>query len=178
MSAPWYTGSGDKGKTKVPSVGEVWKDDELIEALGNLDELNSLLGVVSSLFPDITTIMEDLQNDIFEISSEIAGFNMNFNKDKISKLESLIQIYGNQIETLRNFILPGGHLASSFLHLARATSRRAERSLVKLYKSSLSKDVHVTYLNRLSSLLFVMGLWVNKKTGNPNIIWKGKANQR
>lgn len=170
----WYTGTGDMGKTKVPSIGEVWKDDAIVKALGDLDELNSLLGVVSSLYPEFSEIIHDIQNDIFSISSEIAGFNMNFDEKKVKKLEESINLLGKELEPLRNFVLPGGHIASSFLHLARAVCRRAERSTVSLFKVGKAKEVHIKYLNRLSSLLFVMALVVNKRTNNPNVIWKSK----
>lgn len=171
----WYTGTGDKGKTKVPSVGEVWKDSDIVKALGDLDELNSILGVISSVYPDFSSIINELQNQIFELSSEIAGFEMNFNEEKIKYLEDLISKFDKELEPLRNFVLPGGHIGSSFLHLARAICRRAERSVVSLIRENKSKEVHVRYLNRLSSLLFVMALIVNKRTNNPNVIWKGKS---
>ena len=170
----WYTGTGDGGKTKVPSVGEVWKDDEIVNALGDLDELNSSLGVVASLYPEIKSDVEKIQNDIFTISSEIAGFDLHFSKEKVKEVEELIKKYSEYLEPLKNFVLPGGHIASSFLHLSRAICRRAERSVVRLYKDGKAKSEHVTYLNRLSSLLFVMALYVNKKTSNPNVIWKAK----
>ena len=169
----WYTGIGDKGKTKVPSVGEVWKDSDIVKAVGDLDELNSVLGIVSSLYPEISDVIKEVQGDIFTISSEIAGFNMNFSMERVKRLEELIAYFSKELEPLRNFVLPGGHIASSFLHLARAVCRRAERSVVTLMKENLAKEVHVAYLNRLSSLLFVLALVINKRTNNPNIIWKG-----
>lgn len=168
----WYTGYGDSGRTKVPSEGEVWKDDDIVEALGDLDELNAALGIISSLYPEISELIKIIQNDIFTISSEIAGFNLNFSKDRIIFLEEEIRKLGNEIKPLRNFVLPGGHIASSYLHFSRAVCRRAERSLVKIYRANKAKQVHVAYLNRLSSLLFVLALWINEKTNNPNVIWK------
>ncbi|MEJ2777327.1 cob(I)yrinic acid a,c-diamide adenosyltransferase [Stygiolobus sp. RP850M] len=175
LSEMWYTGTGDSGKTKVPSVGEVWKDEDIVNALGDLDELNSSLGIVSSLFPEIRQDVEKIQNDIFAISSEIAGFELNFNTEKIKELEEMIKKYSEPLKPLKNFVLPGGHLASSFLHLARAVCRRAERSIVRLSRNHKNvKHEHVVYLNRLSSLLFVMALYVNEKTFNPNVIWKPK----
>ena len=169
----WYTGTGDKGRTKVPSVGDVWKDSDILTAIGDLDELNSILGVVSSLYPEISNVIKELQDDIFTISSEIAGFNMNFSRERVKRLEDLISSFSKELEPLKNFVIPGGHIASSFLHLARAVCRRAERSVVTLMKENLAKEVHVAYLNRLSSLLFVLALVVNKRTNNPNVIWKG-----
>jgi len=169
----WYTGTGDKGKTKVPSVGDTWKDSDIVKALGDLDELNSVLGVVSSLYPEISNVIKELQDDIFTISSEIAGFDMNFSEERVKRLEDLISSFEKELEPLKNFVLPGGHIASSFLHLARAVCRRAERSVVTLMRENKAKEIHITYLNRLSSVLFVLALVVNKRTNNPNVIWKG-----
>lgn len=168
----WYTGTGDQGKTKVPSVGETWKDSDIVRALGDLDELNSILGVTQSLYPDISDIIQEVQSDIFTISSEIAGFEMNFSEDRVKRVEELIYLFGKELEPLKNFVLPGGHIVSSFLQLARAVCRRAERSTVTLLKEKKAKEVHIKYLNRLSSFLFVLALVVNKRTNNPNIIWK------
>jgi len=170
----WYTGSGDSGKTTVPSKGNVWKFDDIVDALGDLDELNASLGVSASLYPDIKDIIEDLQNDIFSISSEISGFKMNFSNEKVRKIEEEIEKIDKEIEPLHNFVLPGGHIASSYLHLSRAICRRAERKVVKLMTEGICNDTHVKYLNRLSTLLFVLALWINKKTGNENVIWKSK----
>ncbi|ARM76448.1 cob(I)yrinic acid a,c-diamide adenosyltransferase [Acidianus manzaensis] len=168
----WYTGTGDSGKTKVPSKGEVWKDDDIVNALGNLDELNATLGIVSTLYPELSSVIETIQNDIFTISSEVAGFELNFSADRLNFLEDEIKKIGNEIQPLRNFVLPGGHIASSYLHFSRAVCRRAERSLVKIYRENKAKKLHIVYLNRLSSLLFVLALWINEKTNNPNVIWK------
>jgi ATP:cob(I)alamin adenosyltransferase len=170
----WYTGLGDSGKTKVPSKGEVWKDDEMIEALGNIDELNSVLGLVVSFYPEVKSLIQGLQRDLFELSSEIAGFDSGFGEDKVRKLEHEIEFYGDQLTPLRNFVIPGGHVAASLLHLARAVSRRTERSIVSLVKGGLAKSVHLAYLNRFSTLMFVLALWVNQRTGNGNPIWQGK----
>nr|WP_216604153.1 cob(I)yrinic acid a,c-diamide adenosyltransferase [Acidianus sp. RZ1] len=168
----WYTGKGDQGKTKAPSSGEVWKDDKIIEAFGNLDELNSALGVISSAFPEISELIEKIQDNVFRISSEIAGYNMGFDQERVKELEKLIENYGNEIGPLKNFVLPGGHLASSFTNLARTICRRAERSVVSIYKDGKANENHVKYLNRLSTLLFVLALWINKKTGYQNVIWR------
>ena len=170
----WFTGQGDKGQTKIPSRGTVWKDDTLLEAVGDLDELNSLLGVIASLYRELKEVLVTLQSDIFVISSELAGFDMKFNSSRVKFLEEKIAEYGSMLEPLRNFVLPGGHVASSLLQYARAVARRAERRIVTLRREGLGKDEHVTYLNRLSSLLFVLALYVNKKEGVPNVLWKGK----
>ncbi|WP_338600284.1 cob(I)yrinic acid a,c-diamide adenosyltransferase [Sulfolobus tengchongensis] len=170
--AVWYTGTGDKGKTKLPSVGEIWKDDDIINALGDLDELNATLGVVSSFYPQLRETITTIQSDVFTISSEVAGFDLSFNEERIRWLEDQIKEYSKSLPELRNFILPGGHIASSFLHLARTVCRRSERSMVKILKKYKAKETHIKYLNRLSSLLFVLALYVNKQENFKEIIWK------
>jgi cob(I)alamin adenosyltransferase len=167
----WYTGSGDSGKTKLPSIGEVWKDDDILEALGDLDELNSILGVISSLDPKISELIKEIQNDIFIISSEVAGFKMNFSEDRVRFIEEKINELSKELEPLKNFVIPSGSLVSTFTHFARAVCRRAERKMVKLLRENKAEKMHVIYLNRLSSLLFVLALWLNKTYGSPNILW-------
>lgn len=171
----WYTGRGDSGRTSLPSMGEIWKDEQIVDAIGDLDELNSLLGIVGSIYPRLKNELADIQADIFSISSEIAGFNMSFNDSFVTKIEKLIDNYGSTLPPITKFIFPGGHEASAFLHFARAVCRRAERKVVSLYKNGKAKDLHVRYLNRLSSLLFVLAVWVNYIEGVENVEWKGKS---
>lgn len=137
-----YTKTGDKGKTSLASGKRVFKNDPRIEAYGNLDELNSLIGIVRALKISKKTdgILEKIQRDIF--SPE---------KDTVF-LEKSIDEISASLPPLRNFILPTGSLAGSFLHLARAVCRRAERKLIPS-----------PYLNRLSDLLFVLARFENKR---------------
>lgn len=171
----WYTGRGDSGRTSIPSAGEVWKDDDIIEAIGDLDELNSVIGIVVSVYPKLKDELVEIQADIFTISSELAGFNMGFNESRLKHLEDLIAKYGSSLPLITKFIFPGGHEASAFLHLARTVCRRSERKVVKLFRLNKAKEIHVKYLNRLSSLLFVLALWVNQVENVKNIEWMGKV---
>jgi len=170
----WYTRKGDEGLTSLPTSNNIWKDDIIIEAIGDLDELNSVLGILSSLFPQLENTIESIQADIFTISAEIVGFNLEFNEEKVKFLEEKIEEFSKHIPQLTNFVIPGGHIAAAFTQFARAVCRRAERRVVSLYKLNKSKKAHVMYLNRLSSLLFVISLWINKVTNNPERIWKAK----
>jgi cob(I)alamin adenosyltransferase len=170
----WYTGAGDQGKTKIPSKGQVWKDDPLLEALGDLDELNSVLGIVGSAYPPLFDIVKRVQDDVFVISSELAGFDMGFSEERTKWLEEKIAEFAREVEPPRAFVLPGGHIASAYLQFARAVARRAERRLVALLREGLTKPSHESYMNRLSSLLFLLALYVNKKEGVKNVLWKGK----
>jgi|ECHnycMinimDraft_1075156.scaffolds.fasta_scaffold00305_1 cob(I)alamin adenosyltransferase len=171
----WYTGSGDKGKTKVPSVGEVWKDDLLVQTLGDLDELNSALGLCASIYPKLRTVLLSIQSRLLAISSELAGFTLGFSEEEVLALERSLSQFSADVPELKHFILPGGSTGASVLHLARSVCRRAERSLVALSRERSLSEVYVKYLNRLSSLLFVMALWVNVKEGVSEVVWKGSS---
>ncbi|BCU68399.1 ATP:cob(I)alamin adenosyltransferase [Sulfolobales archaeon HS-7] len=168
----WYTGKGDSGKTNVPSAGNVWKDDAIVDALGDLDELNAFLGLAASTNNAIKDDIEKVQSDIFTIASRIAGFNLELDESKVKELEGMIRKYGDELPQLRNFVLPGGDISASTLHIARTVCRRAERKIVSLYKESHIGSLEISYLNRLSSLLFVMALWCNKKKNIEERIWK------
>lgn len=172
--AVWYTGAGDEGKTKLPLKGRIWKDDPILEALGDLDELNSVLGIVTSLYSSLSDIIRKIQDDVFTISSELAGFDMGFGIERTKWLEEEIEKFSMYVESPRSFVMPGGHLASATLQLARAVARRAERRVVALLREGVAKRQHESYLNRLSSLLFLLALYVNKKEGVENVLWKGK----
>lgn len=168
----WYTGAGDRGKTKVPSVGEVWKDDEILEALGDLDELNSSLGLAWSLYPEIRERVMRVQDRIFTLSARIAGFSPPFTSEAVRELEDMIQEISSQIPPLNNFIYPGGHPASAAVQVARTVCRRAERHLTPLLRRGLLGEEESRFMNRLSSYLFVLALWINMKTGTPDPVWK------
>jgi len=170
----WFTGRGDGGKTILPSAGETWKDDPLLEALADLDELNAAIGLASSIYQELSEELSKVQAHIFEISSEIADFPQGFNDEKVSEIERLLNKYSSGLPVLRNFVLPSGHLGATALHLARAICRRAERRTVSLLKLGRCSPLHVKYLNRLSSLLFVLALWINYQRGIEERVWRGR----
>ncbi|BBD72524.1 ATP:cob(I)alamin adenosyltransferase [Sulfodiicoccus acidiphilus] len=171
----WYTGAGDGGRTKVPSAGELWKDDALVQALGDLDELNSVLGLAASIYPRLRSFLLPIQSEILAISSELAGFPLGFGEDRVTRLELTLKKFADEVPELKNFVLPGGNIGASTLHLARSVCRRAERSLVRVTREGSLQGVYVKYLNRLSSLLFVMALWVNLKEGVDEVMWSGSS---
>lgn len=189
-----YTKTGDKGTTKLVDGSCVEKFNPRVEAYGCVDELNSSLGVVRSLlqkndlgnklhtpepFMELNTHLEILQNHLFCVGSLLATSDLDvFYKlaqitDKhIEQLENWIDIYTQPLPALKNFILPGGDLVASFLHISRTACRRAERRSSEIYTKEEHYQNVLIYLNRLSDLLFTLARWVNYKKDQPETIWK------
>lgn len=181
---PIYTKKGDRGKTSLGSGVKVWKDSVRVAAYGTIDELNALLGVVSSDCSQINKgygkylneIVYQVQDDLFCIGSYLA------NPANANLLELLLQrtvVFEKYIDEmtlkmpeLSNFILPGGGKIGALLQFARTISRRAERSIVSLSKKSqINADV-LQYINRLSDLLFTMSRFANYNEKVSEVIWK------
>lgn len=178
-----YTRAGDKGKTTLFGGKRVSKDNKRVTTFGALDELNASIGLAKSFIREkrLVNILQKTQNDLFNIGAELASTqqiskhtNKVFflEKTKIDELESIIDQYDSRLVPLKNFILPGTTKASSALHLARSTSRRTEREIVSFSrKEKINKNI-LSYLNRLSDLLFVLARYLNKKEKGKEIIWK------
>jgi len=167
-----YTKIGDQGKTTFFGCGLVSKDDARIHAMGTLDELNSVIGLTLCFIDDdkLKEFLLKIQNDLFQLGADIAGTDMQTKKlpyihnDHIKELEILIdEFHNNKLRELKSFILPGGTLPSSLLHLCRAVTRRAERDLVTLKKvvPHLNQETLI-YVNRLSDFLFCLARYANK----------------
>ena len=174
-----YTKTGDEGKTSLFDNSRVWKSDERIMSYGAVDELNSSIGVALSLEldPEIKDILIKIQNDLFIVGSDLANPKMSDKKirttpEMITFLEQKIDLLEPQLEPLTSFILPGGTLLASILHLSRTISRRAETHVVALSRNEeINKDAAI-YLNRLSDLMFILARSVNNRKGKPDIVWK------
>ena len=174
-----YTRTGDKGETGLVSGTRVPKDSLRVEAYGNVDELNSVLGVVRAYLKDfeIDSILEGLQSDLFIAGADLAApLDKNHNVPRITNdmtavLEKTIDRLQEQLSPLRAFILPGGTPPGALLHFARSVARRAERSAVALSKTEKINDQMIPYLNRLSDLLFVMARAVNHRAGISEMEW-------
>ena len=171
------TRNGDQGKTKLAQGDSVYKNELIINAIGDIDELNSVLGVCISSCNDENIINEikNIQNDLFNIGGEISLNDSSKNllkDDSLSFLDNRIKELNASLEPLEEFILPGGNSFSSNLHLARAIARRSERSIVDLYIKDLENDNIVKYLNRLSDYLFVLSRFYNKKNNIDENMWK------
>ncbi len=180
-----YTRTGDGGETLLPGGRRVSKASLIIDAVGNLDELNSFIGYIvsHSNYPSVNKTLLTIQNTLFEIGSEIAQDPKNKNmvkkfklgKSKVTFLEKQIDLLDKKLPTLKYFILPGGSPVSASFHLSRAISRRVERSVVLLDEVDSVNPNIIMYLNRLSDLLFVFARYTNILDGNTDVIWKSKA---
>ena len=174
-----YTKTGDEGKTSLFDNSRVWKSDQRIMSYGAVDELNSSLGIALSLEldPEIKDILIKLQNDLFIVGSDLANPNMSDGKirttpEMITFLEQKIDLLEPQLEPLTSFILPGGTLLASILHLSRTISRRAETHVIALSQNEeINKDAAI-YLNRLSDLMFILARAINHRKNISDIVWK------
>lgn len=179
-----YTRTGDKGTTQLLSVGRVPKNHLRLQAYGDIDELNSVIGLAraTGLSAPLDEWLLGIQNTLFVLSSEIAvpkpeEINMPIPKvsaDNVTALEKMIDELDGSLEPLKTFILPGGMPGAAQLHVARTTCRRAERGLQTLHQSEpLSSDA-LTYINRLSDLLFTMARYENRKRDVSDTPWSSR----
>ncbi len=168
-----YTKTGDKGETSLVDGSRVSKSSKRVDTFGDVDELNSILGISLQHISDdeIWDLINTIQNDLFILGGDLAtpsNFEIEIPRispDMIKKLENLIDTYHEEVGDLKEFILPAGKEASPYLHLARSVCRRAERKLVDLSNDEKVNDYATVFLNRLSDLLFVLARVVNKRAG-------------
>ena len=164
-----YSGTGDKGETSLYGGTRVEKADPRVEAYGAVDELSSQIGVARAHIKTkkLDQILKTIQRDLWilggDLASELVTPNVpRMTKEQLDRLESVTDDLNSGLPRLRRFILPGGSVPGAELHVARAVCRRAERRIVALSKiESINPDV-LPYINRLSSLLFVLARTVNK----------------
>ena len=178
-----YTRTGDDGETGLFAGGRVPKDHPRVAAYGDVDELNAALGLAMTLEPAAADrdLLETIQRDLFTIGSELATpdpaklaqalSGPRVGQAHVAALERAIDRQEEQLEPLRNFILPGGTPKAAAFHLARTVCRRAERAVVRLVReTAVSADV-LKYLNRLSDLLFVLARAANVRAGVRDVTW-------
>ena len=177
-----YTRGGDKGRTSLFTGGRVVKDDARIEALGAVDELVAALGMAKSAASSQARILdavEQAQTRLYLLMAGIAGSpgspgedsqadetqtdDKDDNKAAIEAIEGLIDALDADLPPLSDFVIPGTSPASATLHLARAICRRAERRVLAAARDHAIPGTIITYLNRLSDLLFVMARWVDRQ---------------
>jgi len=185
-----YTGSGDRGKTSLFSGERVSKADIQVEAYGDVDELNSVIGIITAIlsqnFPAQEEQLEIIQRDLFTIGAVLATSpeSPNFDqlntirKDNILFLESSIDAMNEQLPPLQHFILPGGHIASGWSHLARTVCRRAERHIT-LFMEHSNEGIFkerivpiIAYMNRLSDYFFMLARYINFLHQIDDVLWK------
>lgn len=157
------------------------KSNLRIETYGTVDELNSTIGVCRSIntVKEIDAILEEIQNDLFTLSADIAApvessikNTKHIHSSAVSRLEQHIDKLDSQLEPLKQFILPGGNRTAAMLHLARTICRRAERLAVHLSNEESIGENPIVYLNRLSDLLFVLARWSNALSHTSEMKWQ------
>jgi cob(I)alamin adenosyltransferase len=170
-----YTRTGDQGKTGLADGSRIDKFHSRIESLGNIDELNSIIGIIlTEKIPDNKKILlEKVQHDLFDIGGELSiPGHIVIDDRKIDFLEKILDEMNNELEPLKEFILPGGTKISSYCHLARTVCRRVERNLFKLAQTDKVNEASLKYINRLSDMLFVLARFLNKINQFNDIFWK------
>jgi cob(I)alamin adenosyltransferase len=173
-----YTRTGDQGTTGLGDGSRVEKDDLRIEAMGAVDELNSIIGVLltKDLPDNCRKILTAVQHNLFDLGGEMSSpGHIVITPQHIEQLEQVLDKLNAELQPLREFILPGGTPAAAHAHHARTVCRRAERRLISLSKQQeLNRDT-IAYLNRLSDLLFVIARYVNKHQGVNDVLWQNSS---
>ncbi len=181
-----YTKTGDKGQTALYGGTRVSKASVRVESYGNIDELNSFIGIAKSRIQDEEVLrqLKKIQFDLLTVGSEAATpadklmlangksrLPLVISDTEIEELEQWMDAFDEKLDPLQYFILPGGGTAATFLHAARTICRRAERSLVFLNESEEVRPELIRYLNRLSDYLFVLARYISKINNEPEEYW-------
>lgn len=185
MSFKIYTKTGDKGSTALIGGTRIPKNHIRIEAYGTVDELNSWLGVISDQRESMSeySLLKEIQNRLFVVGSSLACDPSKETKmilpdlieEDVLSLEQAIDAMNERLPDLKNFVLPGGHLHASHIHVARCVCRRAERIVVGMKEHNEPvEDIVIRYLNRLSDYLFVLSRHVLYQEGGKESLWKSR----
>jgi cob(I)alamin adenosyltransferase len=174
-----YTRTGDKGETGLVGGIRTSKSSLRVQAYGDVDELNSVLGLARTFSKDeeIGLLLERLQRDLFIVGADLASPRMEdqttprVTHDMTVTLERNIDKFQEELSSLRAFILPSGGETGAILHFARTVARRAERSIVGLSRTEGLNENIIPYVNRLSDLLFVMARLANHREGRNEVEW-------
>lgn len=178
MSVPFYTSRGDDGYTGLLGEGRVPKNDERMEALGAVDEAGAVLGLARALArgAQTPTILLQVQRDLYGLMGELAATAENaakfrvINAERVAWLEAQVDALSTQVEIPREFIIPGDTVEGAFVDVARTAVRRAERRVAALYHQGGFENVQLLrYLNRLSSLCFLVELVENQAAGQDRV---------
>ena len=178
-----YTRTGDEGETGLFGGGRVPKDDPRVVAYGDVDELNSALGLARATEPVelFQPVLESIQRDLFSIGGQLATpdpskvakalVKADLSAERVSEFERLMDQADSELPPLRAFVLPAGTAKAAALHLARTVCRRAERSVVRLDRDGKVPAIFIVYLNRLSDLLFTLARLANHRAGVADVTW-------
>lgn len=183
MSMKIYTRTGDEGETGLFGGGRVPKDHPRVTAYGEVDELNSAIGVARAMPPVqfFDPLLEAVQRDLFAIGGQLATPNpdkvakalekADLSDERVTEFEQVMDAADHELPPLRAFVLPAGTPKAAALHLARTVCRRAERTVVTLARESAVPATFVVYLNRLSDLLFTLARLANHREGAGDVTW-------
>jgi len=185
-----YTRTGDFGETSLFGGKRKLKSDILIDLCGDIDELNSFMGLVISFTHDgeVQEFLREIQKDLLTTTAFLAGskIDLSFFPKRVGDMESSIDRLGDAIPSLQQFILPGGSPLASHIHVTRSITRRVERKVVQVSKH-ISEYSHIDekqmsyilqYLNRLSDFLYVLARFVNMKENVEEIVWGGNEKEK
>ena len=169
-----YTRTGDSGETGLGDGSRIAKTAPRVEAMGNADELNSVLGMlIDEPLPEtISECLVNVQHTLFDIGGELSipGHTL-VKPDRVAYLEQTLDDLNKDLLPLKDFILPGGARSAAVCHLARSVCRRLERSLFSVNDQQAVNTVTQQYVNRLSALLFAIARTLNREAGPPDVLW-------
>lgn len=171
-----YTRTGDAGETGTADGSRVSKGDMLIHAQGDIDELNSFIGLLASKadHAGLMKLINRIQHDLFNVGAELSLSQPVITAEDVAYLEQQLDHYNADLPPLQEFILPGGGEAAALCHVARAVCRRAERNLVSLHCNTALSSELLAYINRLSDLLFVLARVLTREAGENEVYWKAR----
>jgi cob(I)alamin adenosyltransferase len=171
------TRTGDDGTTGLGNNTRVGKDSPRVQAMGEVDELNSHIGLLlcEPMADDVRELLVDVQHQLFNLGGELSipGFEL-LKPDALLALDQALARYNAQLPRLEEFILPAGTRAASQAHVCRTVARRAERAVVELGAAENLRAAPRQYLNRLSDLLFVLARVLNRIDGGDDVYWKSE----
>ena len=169
------TRTGDNGTTGLGNNERVSKDSLRVRAMGDVDELNSHIGVLlcEPMLGDVRELLVDVQHQLFNLGGELSipGFEL-LKPEALLQLDQALETYNAQLPKLQEFILPAGTRAASQAHICRTVARRAEREVVALGNAEAINEAPRQYLNRLSDLMFVLARVLNRLNGGDDVYWK------
>ena len=171
------TRTGDNGTTGLGDNSRVSKDSLRVHAMGDVDELNSNIGLLlcEELPPAVQGLLVEIQHQLFNLGGELSipGFEL-LKVDAVAALDAALEAHNAQLPRLQEFILPAGTRAAALAHVCRTVARRAERSVVALGAAESIHDTPRQYLNRLSDLMFVLARVLNRMNGGDDVYWKSQ----
>ena len=171
------TRTGDNGTTGLGDNTRVSKDSLRVHAMGDVDELNSNIGVLlcEDMAGEVRALLVDVQHQLFNLGGELSipGFEL-LKPEAVEQLDAALKTYNDSLPSLQEFILPAGTRAAALAHVCRTVARRAERACVALGNEEALNETPRQYLNRLSDLMFVLSRVLNRMDGGKDVYWQSE----